>query len=119
MEKKFKNHAKIRPIRSIIFQRLSVGSNLLYSIESFPPLPESINKLNELCMADEIDLKAVIRVIESDQMLYTDILRFSNVPYHGFRYPITSISQAIALFGIGTYSGVKSPSFYRCSPVWD
>lgn len=96
-----------------------MGSNLLYSIESFPPLPESINKLNELCMADEIDLKAVIRVIESDPMLYTDILRFSNVPYHGFRYPITSISQAIALFGIAAVRGMALTAALRAHPFTD
>lgn len=93
-----------------------MSSKLLYSIESFPPLPESINKLNDLCMADEIDLKAVIRVIESDPMLYTDILRFSNVPYHGFRYPITSISQAIALFGIAAVRGMALTAALRAHP---
>lgn len=67
-------------------------------------------------MADEIDLKAVIRVIESDPMLYTDILRFSNVPYHGFRYPITSISQAIALFGIAAVRGMALTAALRAHP---
>lgn len=96
-----------------------MGSKLLYTIESFPPLPESINKLNELCTVDEIDLKAVIAVIESDPMLYTDILRFSNVPYHGFRYPITSISQAIALFGIAAVRGMALTAALRAHPYAD
>lgn len=96
-----------------------MGSKLLYTIESFPPLPESINKLNELCSVDEIDLKAVIAVIESDPMLYTDILRFSNVPYHGFRYPITSISQAIALFGIAAVRGMALTAALRAHPYTD
>lgn len=96
-----------------------MDSNLLYSIESFPPLPESINKLNNLCAVNEIDLKAVIRVIESDPMLYTDILRFSNVPYHGFRYPITSISQAIALFGISAVRGMALTAALRAHPYTD
>lgn len=96
-----------------------MDNNSLYSIESFPPLPESVNKLNELCTVDEIDLKAVIRVIESDPMLYTDILRFSNVPYHGFRYPITSISQAIALFGIAAVRGMALTAALRAHPFTD
>ncbi|MFZ2888975.1 HDOD domain-containing protein [Sulfuricurvum sp.] len=83
-----------------------MNNSLLYTIESFPPLSESIQKLNGLCRTEEIDLKAVIKVIESDPMLYTDILRYSNVPYHGFRYPITSISQAISLFGVSTIRGM-------------
>lgn len=96
-----------------------MGSTLLYTIESFPPLPESINRLNELCTVDEIDLKAVISVIESDPMLYTDILRFSNVPYHGFRYPITSISQSIALFGIAAVRGMALTAALRAHPFTD
>jgi HD-like signal output (HDOD) protein len=51
-----------------------MDSILLYSIESFPPLRESINKINALCTRGEIDLKALARVIESDPILYTDIL---------------------------------------------
>lgn len=96
-----------------------MGSKHIHTIESFPPLPESINKLNELCAVNEIDLKAVISVIESDPMLYTDILRFSNVPYHGFRYPITSISQAIALFGIAAVRGMALTAALRAHPFID
>jgi len=92
---------------------------LLHSIESFPPLPESINAINDLCQHDNIDLKAVIRVIESDPVLYTDILRFSNVPYHGFRYPITSISQAIALFGIAAIRGMSLTAALKAHPFAD
>mgnify|MGYP000904641739 FL=1 len=53
-----------------------MNNDLLFSIESFPPLPESVKKINELCQFEEIDLKSVIKVIESDPILYTDILRF-------------------------------------------
>lgn len=91
----------------------------LYSIESFPPLPESINKINELCRFEDIDLKAIVRVIESDPVLYTDILRFSNVPYYGFRYPITSISQAIALFGIAAIRGMSLTAALKAHPFMD
>jgi len=99
-----------------------MDENILYSIESFPPLPESITKINDLCRFEDINLKAVVAVIESDPMLYTDILHFSNSPYYGFRYPITSISQAIALFGIAAIRGMsltaalKAHSFKDLSP---
>lgn len=92
---------------------------ILFSIESFPPLPESINKLNELCQAEDVNLKSVIKVIESDPILYTDILRYSNVPYHGFRYPITSISQAISLFGISAIRGMALTAALKAHPYSD
>lgn len=91
----------------------------LFSIESFPPLPESINKLNELCQATDVNLKSVIKVIESDPILYTDILRYSNVPYHGFRYPITSITQAISLFGISAIRGMALTAALKAHPYND
>lgn len=65
---------------------------LLYSIESFPPLRESIDKLNKLYNAEEIDTKAIVHVIESDPILYTDILHYANSPHYGFRQPISHIS---------------------------
>lgn len=92
---------------------------ILYSIESFPPLPESINKINSLCSVAEVDLKSIIQVIESDPILYTDILRSSNAPYHGFRYPITSISQAIALFGIAAIRGMSLTAALKAHPYAD
>jgi len=93
--------------------------SLLYTIESFPPLPESIHQINELCRVEEVDLRAFTRVIESDPLLYTDILRFSNAPSHGFRYPITSISQAIALFGISAIRGMALSAALRAHPFRD
>lgn len=96
-----------------------MNNDLLFSIESFPPLPESVKKINELCQFEEIDLKSVIKVIESDPILYTDILRFSNVPYHGFRHPITSISQAIALFGIAAIRGMSLTAALKAHPYTD
>lgn len=96
-----------------------MDNNVLYSIESFPPLPESINKINSLCSVEDIDLKAIVHVIESDPILYTDILRYSNVPYHGFRYPITSISQAIALFGIAAIRGMSLTAALKAHPYTD
>lgn len=96
-----------------------MDKNLLFSIESFPPLPESVKKINEICQVDEIDLKSVIKVIESDPILYTDILRFSNVAHHGFRHPITSISQAIALFGIAAVRGMSLTAALKSHPHTD
>lgn len=96
-----------------------MNSTLLHSIESFPPLSESINKMNELCRFEDVDLKAFIRVIESDPLLYTDILRYSNVPYHGFSHPITSISQAIALFGISAIRGMALTAVLKANPSTD
>jgi HD-like signal output (HDOD) protein len=92
---------------------------LLYSIESFPPLRESIDKLNKLCSADEIDTKVVERVIEADPMLYTDILHYANSPQYGFRNPISKISQVITLFGMTALRGMAIVAALKAHPFTD
>lgn len=96
-----------------------MNNQLLQSIESFPPLSESIDKLNELCGVEEINLKLVVQTIESDPILYTDILRYANAPYYGFRHPITSISQAISLFGIAAIRGMALTAALKAHPYAD
>jgi len=96
-----------------------MNDNVLPVIESFPPLNESIQKINELCREEEIDLKAFIGVIEADPLLYTSILRYTNVPEYGFRYPITSISQAIALFGVSAIRGMSLTAALKAHPFSD
>lgn len=96
-----------------------MSNTILATIESFPPLNESIQKINELCRVEEIDLKAFIGVIEADPLLYTSILKYVNVPEYGFRYPITSISQAIALFGISAIRGMSLRAALKAHPFSD
>lgn len=96
-----------------------MNSSILSTIESFPPLSESIQKINELCRSEEIDLKAFVGVIEGDPLLYTSILKYANVPEYGFRYPITSISQAIALFGVAAIRGMSLTAALKAHPFSD
>ena len=92
---------------------------LLHSIESFPPLRESIDQLNMLYAAEEVDTKAVVKVIESDPILYTDILHYANSPQYGFRHPISQISQVIALFGQTTIRGMAIVAALKAHPFTD
>lgn len=92
---------------------------LLYSIESFPPLRESIDKLNKLYNASEVDTKAIERVVESDPILYTDILHYANAPHYGFRHPISRISQVITLFGQTTLRGMAIVAALKAHPFTD
>jgi HD-like signal output (HDOD) protein len=92
---------------------------LLYSIESFPPLRESIAKINELCSKEEIDRKALSQVIEADPILYTNILHFSNAPQHGFKHQIITIAQALSLFGIHTIRGMALTAALKAHPFTD
>lgn len=69
-------------------------------IKSLPPLPISILRIQELCMMDDVEMADLIQVIESDPMLTADILKSVNSPLYGMSKEITSVRQAVMLFGI-------------------
>jgi len=92
---------------------------LLYSIESFPPLPNSINELSRLCSEDEPDLPAILSLVKNDPIIHTNLLHFANAPFHGLRNPIKDISQAFSLFGIQTMKGVALCSAIKELPFID
>lgn len=96
-----------------------MNKTLLKSIESFPPLRESINQINAICNNDNVDLKALVRIIEADPMLYTDILRYSNAPHHGFSHTIISINQVISLFGVFAIRGMALTAALKAHPFSD
>lgn len=92
---------------------------LFNSIESFPQFGESIDKLNKLYSAKELDSKAIELVIEADPILYTNILHYVNSPQYSFRRPISKISQVISLFGHTTLQGMAMVSALRAHPFTD
>lgn len=79
---------------------------LFDTLESFPPMRESIEQLNSLCKAEEVDILAFAQTIENDPMLFADILRAVNAPFYGFQSEITSIRHALTLFGTSKIHGL-------------
>jgi HD-like signal output (HDOD) protein len=69
-------------------------------IKNLPPLPASIVRIQELCMSDDTDIDELSRVIGNDPMLSANILKSVNSPLYGMSKEISSIPQAIMLFGI-------------------
>jgi HD-like signal output (HDOD) protein len=67
-----------------------------------PPLSNIARVMQSLYSgdADKIDMKRLIKMIESDVMLTANILKMINSPYYGFRGKISSVSQAVTLFGV-------------------
>lgn len=78
---------------------------MLDEIKSLPPLPASIIRIQELCMNSETDINELSRVIESDPMLSANILKSANSPLYGMSKEISSIQQAVMLFGISMIRG--------------
>lgn len=75
--------------------------NIIKNIDSLPPLSDAANIVQSLYHSgvENIDVKRLTKVIESDAMLSANILKTINAPYFGMRNKITSIARAIPLIG--------------------
>jgi len=78
---------------------------MINEIKSLPPLPSSVVKIQELCGERDINISKLIDVIEKDPMLSANILKSVNSPLYGMSKEITSIRQAVTLFGVSMVRG--------------
>ncbi|WP_201353565.1 HDOD domain-containing protein [Hydrogenimonas urashimensis] len=78
---------------------------IIKKVKSLPPLPESVNKVRMICNDPEGTIKELVPIVKQDPMFTADILKAANSPLYGFSRQITSIDQAVALFGMGTIQG--------------
>lgn len=83
---------------------------MLEEIKSLPPLPDSVVRIQELCMNNETNMDELSRVIEHDPMLSANILKSVNSPLYGMSKEISSIPQATMLFGISMIRGFAAAS---------
>ncbi len=75
--------------------------SLVNRIETLPPLSDTAQKILKLYSQneDDVDVRKLARLIEDDTLLTANILGMINDPKYGFQKKITSVSQAITLFG--------------------
>jgi HD-like signal output (HDOD) protein len=88
---------------------------MIEEIKSLPPLPNTIVQIQEMCMDSETDIDELSRVIEHDPMLSANILKSVNSPLYGMSKEISSIHQAIMLFGIFMVRGFAASSVIKKS----
>ncbi len=75
--------------------------SLIKRIETLPPLSDTAQKILKLYAQneDDVDVRKLARLIEDDTLLTANILGMINDPKYGFHKKITSVAQAITLFG--------------------
>lgn len=81
--------------------------SLVKRIDTLPPLSDSAQKILQLYAEDEddIDIRKLTRLIENDTLLTANILAMINDPKFGFNNKITSVGQALTLFGTRIVKG--------------
>ena len=80
--------------------------SIVHKIQSLPPLPESVQKIQKLYASGDPDIAKLVKIIESDPMLTSDVLANANSPLYGFSKKIISVNQAITLFGTSNIRSV-------------
>lgn len=68
--------------------------------KEFATLPTVVIKILELLKSDDVDIRAVIELIEADAPLTIKLLRVANSPLFALRSEVNSIHQAIIHIGV-------------------
>jgi len=74
---------------------------IIKKLDSIQSIPATVSKIYKLLkQRDELDFKELVRMIEYDPALTTNILKYANSAYYGFKYKITSLHQALIRIGM-------------------
>lgn len=81
---------------------------LLKSVETLPPLPDTVIKLKRYIdeAGADLNVRRVAEIIMTDPLLTAKLLQLANSPFYGFRQEITDISQVVTLLGVGNIKNV-------------
>ncbi len=76
--------------------------NIVKNIKSLPPLSDAIVNIQNLLNSteDNVDIKELVYLIESDALLAANILKITNSPLYGFSRTISSVTQSVTLLGL-------------------
>ncbi len=75
-------------------------SSIADSVKSLPPLSKTILDINAVFADEEAGIADLAKVIEHDPMIIANLLKAANSPLYGFGKEITSVAQAVSLFGM-------------------
>lgn len=80
--------------------------SMIQKIKSLPPLPKSVQQIQQLYASGDPDVSKLVKIIESDPILTSDVLANANSPLYSFSQKIVSVNQAITLFGTSNIRSV-------------
>lgn len=74
-------------------------------ISALPPLPNTLEAIQKAAHDPFASFKEIADAVQKDPLLSANVLKLSNSPLYGLKEPITTLQQAISLFGISTIVG--------------
>ncbi len=91
-------------------------------IRKMPALNATTLEINRILSDANHGMQDIIRVVEKDPVLSSELLKYANSPMYGFTSEITSVARAISLFGVqqvravAVMSSVKNDNKVDLSP---
>jgi predicted Zn finger-like uncharacterized protein len=76
------------------------------TIKDLPPVPQVVQKAQEIMANPESGLKELAKTLETDQAIVAKVLRLANSSYYGWSGKIATIQRALVLLGEQTLKEV-------------
>ncbi|EMG30815.1 HDOD domain-containing protein [Campylobacter showae] len=92
-----------------------MNESIYKHIKALPPLDDTVVKIQAICRNENSSMNDLSQVVEKDPMLTANVLRSANSPLYGFSREITTVSRAVALFGMATVRGFALSSAVKKS----
>ncbi|MGP1580745.1 MAG: HDOD domain-containing protein [Wolinella sp.] len=92
-----------------------MNEDIVKQIKTLPPMPDSVRQIQLICNNPSSSVANLIKVVEKDPPLTANLLKAANSPLYGFSREITTIAQAVALFGMATVKGFAIASAAKSS----
>jgi HD-like signal output (HDOD) protein len=77
-----------------------MNSSLEQKIDSLPPLPETVLKLEEFKKSKDKNSEDLLTIIEQDPLIVSTLLKVANSAMFGFNSSIETTSRALSLLGV-------------------
>lgn len=74
-------------------------------IRALPTLPDTLVQLQKVVNNPFSSFQELSNAIQKDPLLVANILKFANSPVYGLKEPVTTLTQAISLFGMSAIIG--------------
>lgn len=83
-----------------------IREKLLSNEIELPPMPATLMKVRECLVNPDWDNQDLLKIIMSDQLLTTSILKVANSSLYGFSSRVSSLQHALVLMGMKTIWGI-------------
>lgn len=87
-------------IHTVQVKRKYLTDDIIKKIDSLPPLPESITKIEDFRRKDNQEVEELVEILEKDAFLVSTLLKVANSAMFGFKSKVETIKRLINLLGV-------------------